>query len=201
MKRKDNGNCWQQLFGQRWKELWVQGGKVFGPCAAAGTERHNISRASWGPSKNEEACAKLIQFLDYKSLYLIIRDPLADGRKSLQRLREYYAGKGKPWVISLYAEVTLLQKANHESVTDLIVDAETAITALRNYGDTLSDGLLIAMGWRTLFDKGIWMLLETNLLKQLWTHAVMRAAVVRNRCFNRRVGKTPYHVPTGRKSD
>lgn len=43
------------------------------------------------------------------------------------------------------------------------------------------------------------MLLESNLPKKLWTYAVMTAAVIRNGCYNRRVGQTPHHMLTGKK--
>ena len=40
------------------------------------------------------------------------------------------------------------------------------------------------------------LLLEAKLSISPWAYAVMAAAYIRNRCFNARLGKTPYEAPT-----
>ena len=92
-----------------------------------------------------EAFAELIQFLDEKSLSLIMRDARDDGKKALEILMAHYAGSGKPRIISLYTELTYLIKHPNESVTDYVITAETASAALSSVGENVSDSLLIAM--------------------------------------------------------
>ena len=72
-------------------------------------------------AKNEEAFAELIQFLDDKSLALVMRDARDNGRKALKILRAHYAGTGKPRVISSYTDLTSLVKSEHETVTDYVI--------------------------------------------------------------------------------
>ena len=104
----------------------------------------NLNGDKTDMERNEEAYNKLIQFLDDKSLSLM-REALDNGREALRILRDHYAGKGKPKIISLYTELTSLRKEQNEGVTDYIIRTEATVMAQRNAGETLSNGLIIAM--------------------------------------------------------
>ena len=53
--------------------------------------------------------------------------------------------------------------------------------------------------WRTLFEMARCLLINANLPKSLWTYAVKASAYIRNRCFNRRLGKTAFEAMTHKK--
>ena len=81
--------------------------------------------------KNSKAFAELIQFLDNKSLSLVMRDEI---------LMQHYAGSGKPHIISLYTEMTSLTKAKNECI---VIRVETAVAAvLKGASEIISDSLL-----------------------------------------------------------
>ena len=105
--------------------------------------------AAW-KTRNEEAYAELIQFLDDRSLALIMRDAKDDGRKALGILQKHYLCKSKPRVITLYIELTSLCKGANEIITDYMLRAETAAAALRNNDEVVSDSLLVAMALKGL---------------------------------------------------
>ena len=53
--------------------------------------------------------------------------------------------------------------------------------------------------WRALFEMARCLLINANLPKSLWTYAVKASAYIRNRCFNRRLGKTAFEAMTNKK--
>lgn len=87
----------------------------------------------------------MVQYLDDRSLSLIIRDANNDGIRALKILREHYLPGGKPRIIALYTELTSLQNKPDEDITDYIIRAENAATFMKNAGEMISNGLLIAM--------------------------------------------------------
>ena len=94
---------------------------------------------------NANAFAELIQFIDDRSLSLVIREAKNNGRKSLGILREHYMSKSKNRVIALYTELTSMKLQDGQEITDYIIKAEAASTALTEMGENVSDTLLTAM--------------------------------------------------------
>ena len=98
--------------------------------------------------KTATVFAELTQYLDDKSLSLVIRDARDNGRKALTISREYYLSKGKPKFISLYTKLTSLRRLESESITDYIIRAENISNTLKETEEVINDGLLITMALR-----------------------------------------------------
>lgn len=94
---------------------------------------------------NADCYAETVRLIDNKSLSLIRHEATDDGRKALKILREHYAGKSKPRIINMYTSLIKLHMEEKETVTDYLIRPENIITALREAGETLSDGLIVAM--------------------------------------------------------
>lgn len=55
--------------------------------------------------------------------------------------------------------------------------------------------------WRTIFEMVRCLLIESGLPKELWPYAARAATVIRNRCYCKRTGETPYFLFTGKRPD
>ena len=146
LRRDTRGGRWQRLVfngDENNFELWEV--RFLGHMRMLGLKDTILSTDDPDQEKNEECYAELIQFLDDKSLSLVMREAADDGSKALQILRSHYASLGKPRIIALYTELTSLKKESGETVTDYIIRAEKTVTSLINAKEVISDGLMIAM--------------------------------------------------------
>ena len=55
--------------------------------------------------------------------------------------------------------------------------------------------------WRTLFDMGRTLLIESKLPKIFWPYAIMASAFIRNRCFTQLTKEKPFYMLTGIRPD
>ena len=98
--RRDNRSRWSRLLfnGDETKyEIWET--KFLGYLPTLGVKDtilgKNLNEDKTDTERNEEAYNELIQFLDDKSLSLIMREASDNGREALRILRDHFAGKGK----------------------------------------------------------------------------------------------------------
>ena len=96
-------------------------------------------------NKNADVYSELVQFLDDRSLGLIMRDAKNDGKKSMAILREHYAGTGKPRMIALYSQLCSLTKQSEEDITSYLLRAENIVASLKNSGANIDDAFVIAV--------------------------------------------------------
>ena len=146
-------NQWQNLTfdGDKRKfELWET--KILGYMKLKKLKDVLVSTNQPSAEKNEQAFAELIQFLDERSFSLVMRDARDDGREVFRILREHYARSGKPRIITLYNQLTTLQKRDSETMTDYILRAETASKVLKTAEEIVSDALLVAIVLKGLPD-------------------------------------------------
>ena len=122
------------------------------PAAVGGSTADVTAAEELDAEKNAEVFAALIQFLDDKSINLVIRDARNNGRTALRILRDHYKGSTKPRIIFMYCELTSLKLSQNETVTEYILRAETCVARLKEAGENFSDGLLIAMIMKGLPD-------------------------------------------------
>ena len=146
-------NMWQNLVfdgNEKKFELWET--KVLGYMKLKKLKKVFTTDEEISAETNETAFAELIQFLDERSLTLVMREAQDDGRKAWKTLKGHYASGSKPRIITLYNELTTLKKSHSESITDYLLRAENAATCLRSVKEEVSDSLLIAMVLKGLPD-------------------------------------------------
>ena len=138
-------NQWQNLVfdgNERKYELWET--KILGYTKLKGLKEIFIV-GEISADKNQFVYAELVQYLDERSLSLVMRDAKEHAREALRILRAHYAGSGKPRIITLYNQFTTLNKSHSEAITDCIIRVENAATALNAADEVVSDSLFVAM--------------------------------------------------------
>ena len=147
-------NLWQNLaFDGNEKKFEIWETKILGYMKLKKLKNVFVTEDEVTADQKETAFAELIQFLDERSLTLVLREANDDGRKAWKILKEHYASGSKPRIITLYTQLTTLQKSHSEIVTDYLLRAESITMSLRAAGEQVSDSLLVAMVLKGLPDE------------------------------------------------
>ena len=123
-------------------EMWEE--RMLGYMKVKNLKEVILPGAIASTDRKEQCYAELIQFLDERSLCLVMREAKNDGRRSLEVLRQHYAGHSEPRIMSLYGQLSSLNMRAKEDVTAYTIRAETIATALKSSGEIVSDRLLNA---------------------------------------------------------
>ena len=94
---------------ERKYKLWET--KILGDLRLKGLKEIVLNRPGADTAeKNENGYAELIQFLDDRSLRLVMAQARDNGYKALRILCENYDGRDKPKIITLYYQLITLTK-------------------------------------------------------------------------------------------
>ena len=104
-----------------------------------------IIKISLDASKSKQVYGELIQLLDNRSITLIPRDAVDQGKKALEILRNGYLGASKPRVTSLYKKLSILQLSGDELLLDYIIRAKAVAAALKKEGEGVSKSMIMAI--------------------------------------------------------
>ena len=104
---------WQNLMfdgDERKYELWET--KILGYLRLKGLKETVLNPTDNAASaeKNKNAYAELIQFLDDRSLGLVMSEARDNGYEALKILREHYPGRSKPRIITLYHQFDYIKE-------------------------------------------------------------------------------------------
>ncbi|XP_028332189.1 uncharacterized protein LOC114481503 [Gouania willdenowi] len=134
---KDKYDLWESRFLGHLHTLKLKETILYEPA--------NDEQRAQDSHKKADCYAELIRLIDYNSFLLIKHEAAGDGRKALKMLREHYSKKSIPAIVNLYTSLIKLKMTEYEGVTEFLSRAENVIAALRDAGETPSDGVMIAM--------------------------------------------------------
>ena len=103
----------------------------------------------------------------------------SDARKAF----DVRTDQGTEFTSGVFESVLIENKINHQKTSPYSPHQNSTIERAR----------------RTIFEIARCILKETNLPKYMWSYAIMSLTYIRNRCYDNRIGTTPYKIFTGTK--